>query len=57
MTATQRNDGPTDRPSADGPLVELRGVTRSFADGPGRRTVLDGVDLSVRAGELVAVMG
>ena len=52
MTTTDEPDRKTDEP-----MVELRGVTRSFADGLGRRTVLDGVDLAVRPGELVAVMG
>jgi len=38
-------------------LLELRGVTKSYPDGITVRTVLDDVDLSVDAGELVAVMG
>lgn len=39
------------------PLVDLRDVQRSFRDGRGEREVLKGVDLSVSAGELVALMG
>ncbi|MCK6547811.1 ABC transporter ATP-binding protein [Myxococcota bacterium] len=39
------------------PIVELRGVTRSFSDGRTTRDVLRGVDLVVRAGELVALVG
>lgn len=37
--------------------VELRGVGRSFATPGGSRRVLDRVDLSVAAGEIVAVVG
>ncbi|WP_367128705.1 ABC transporter ATP-binding protein [Saccharothrix sp. HUAS TT1] len=36
------------------PLLELTGVTRSF---PGGVTAVDGVDLAVRPGEVVALMG
>lgn len=39
---------------APGPLVELRGFTCRF---PGGATALAGVDLEVRAGEILAVMG
>ena len=34
-------------------VLDIRGVSRAF----GRRRVLDGVDLAVRAGEIVAVVG
>ena len=37
--------------------IELLGVIAAFRDGDEMRRVLDGVDLAVRAGELVAVMG
>ena len=43
---------PFDR-AADPPLVEARGVTVRL----GRRNVLDAVDLSVRAGEIVTLIG
>lgn len=42
-------------PPAPGVAVELRGV--AFAYGPGAVPVLDGVDLAVRDGEHVAVVG
>lgn len=39
------------------PTLELRAVTKRYADGDGEVTALDGIDLSVAAGELVAIMG
>jgi putative ABC transport system ATP-binding protein len=39
------------------PVLELRAVTRVHGDGPTAVHALRGVDLSVAAGELVAVMG
>ncbi len=39
------------------PLVDLRGVERSFRDGRGERHVLRGVDLQVHTGEQGALMG
>jgi len=41
----------------DAIVLEARGVTRVFETGPERLEVLTGVDLAVRRGELVAVMG
>jgi ABC-type lipoprotein export system ATPase subunit len=38
------------------PLIETRGLTRIYGDGEAIHA-LDGVDLTIRAGELVAVMG
>jgi putative ABC transport system ATP-binding protein len=38
-------------------LLSINGVTKSFPDGARTRTVLDGVQLGVAAGELVAIMG
>ena len=37
--------------------LELRGITKRYQDGDELRTVLDGVSLSVAAGEFVAVVG
>ena len=39
------------------PVLELRGVGRTYGQGPAQVEALAGVDLSVHAGELVAVMG
>ena len=39
------------------PLIELRGVTKSFGSGPGAFQALQGVDLVIQAGEFVAITG
>lgn len=39
------------------PLVSLRGLTRRYGAGSALRSVLDGVDLDVERGELVALLG
>ncbi len=44
-------------PSAPPPLIELRGVTRTYANGDLEVQVLHGIDLSIHAGEFVAIMG
>ncbi len=41
------------RGRADAPLVEMRGIVKKY----GETTVLDGVDLSVHAGEVVVLIG
>ena len=46
-------DAPAQGPSEASPLVEARGVSLRF----GRRTVLDTVDIAVRAGEIVTLVG
>ncbi len=38
-------------------VVRLNGVRRGFAEGGAKRGVLDGVDLEIEAGELVAIVG
>lgn len=40
-----------------GPLIELRGITRTFYNGEIATQVLHGVDLSIFPGEFVAIMG
>jgi putative ABC transport system ATP-binding protein len=38
-------------------VIDARGITKSYRDGDAEVRVLDGVDLEVAAGELVAVVG
>ncbi len=38
-------------------MLELRGVSKVYGEGPAEVRALSGVDLSVEAGEMVAVMG
>jgi sulfonate transport system ATP-binding protein len=47
----------TRAPSRAAGAVRLDGVSRAFATKGGTRAVLDGIDLDVRAGEIVAVVG
>ncbi|MBJ7459478.1 MAG: ABC transporter ATP-binding protein [Thermoleophilaceae bacterium] len=44
-------------PPADGPLIKLENVSRSYEVGAGEVVALEAVDLEVRAGEFVAVLG
>ncbi len=39
------------------PLIELRGVTKTYFVGGGRLDVLKGIDVRIEAGEFVAIMG
>ncbi|MBL3571294.1 macrolide ABC transporter permease/ATP-binding protein MacB [Rhodovulum sulfidophilum] len=39
------------------PLIAARGITRSFQAGDETITVLDSVDIEIRAGEMVAIIG
>lgn len=39
------------------PIVQIRGLERSFTDGARSRVVLDGLELRVEPGELVAIVG
>jgi len=41
----------------DQPLLRVRGIRREFAAGEQTLVVLDGIDLDIRAGELVAIVG
>lgn len=44
-------------PGPGAAVVDLHGVVKAFAEGPGAHRVLDGVELSVAAGEIVAIAG
>jgi nitrate/nitrite transport system ATP-binding protein len=48
---------PHDATRAAAPLMQLRGVTKSYAVGDGRTEVLGGVDLTITEGEFVAIVG
>jgi len=39
------------------PLIRLRGITKTFGEGPAAFQALKGVDLDIAAGDFVAVMG
>ncbi len=41
----------------DEPLIELRGITKTYGKGDAAFQALRGVDLSIRRGEFVAIMG
>jgi putative ABC transport system ATP-binding protein len=41
----------------EAPLLQLSGVTKSYGEGEARVTALDGIDLSIRRGEFVAITG
>ena len=43
--------------SASSPLIQLRGVTKTYGTGTAAFRALEGVDLDVEAGEFVAIMG
>ena len=42
---------------SDPPLIELRGISRHYGEGEAEVRALDGVDLAIRRGEFVAIMG
>ncbi len=41
----------------EGPLIALQGIGRSYGEGEAEVRALDGVDLTIRRGEFVAIMG
>jgi putative ABC transport system ATP-binding protein len=43
--------------AAAGPVLQVTGVRKAFGTAAGHATVLDGVDLTVRGGEIVAIAG
>lgn len=46
-----------DRPASDASLIETRNLTRHYRVGPATVRALDGVDLRIGRGELLAVLG
>ncbi|MDX7821488.1 ATP-binding cassette domain-containing protein, partial [Aeromonas caviae] len=40
-----------------GALLQLRGIHRHFGEGERTVTVLDGIDLAIARGEMVAIVG
>lgn len=44
-------------PSSDAPLLEVRGLYREFPSGDDQVIVLNNINLAIRAGEMVAIMG
>src|SRR5690349_21060599 len=58
MTTTASTTMPTPaRASSDELAVHCRGVTKHYGEGGARVTALRGVDLDVRAGELMMMVG
>ncbi|MFC8231259.1 dipeptide ABC transporter ATP-binding protein [Streptomyces sp. NPDC057287] len=49
--------GPRTAPSEAAPLLEAVGLRREFGRGSGRVTAVDGVSLTVRAGETLGIVG
>lgn len=41
----------------DSPLIELQGITKTYGEGPAAFQALQGIDLSIKFGEFVAVIG
>ena len=39
------------------PLIELRGITKTYGSGDASFTALRGIDLVINEGEFVAIMG
>ncbi|MBM3314663.1 ABC transporter ATP-binding protein [candidate division WOR-3 bacterium] len=58
MSDEGRANGPAvERPGADQVVLRAEGVTRAFQTGAERLEILRGVDLDVRRGEVVAILG
>jgi len=52
-----RSDAPAASLRAGPPQIECRGLTKALPSGARMLTILDGIDLAIEAGELVAVLG
>jgi putative ABC transport system ATP-binding protein len=57
MFSTRHFRRPATRVDPGAPAIEARGIVKVFGDGEGAVRALDGVDLVVRQGEMVAIMG
>jgi ABC-2 type transport system ATP-binding protein len=53
VTATTPRQLPTDHPTRDRPIIELRGLVKRY----GGTTAVDGIDLSVKSGEIFGILG
>ena len=56
-TAQGTAQGAAAPPGGEAALLEVRDLWREFPSGDGVVAVLKGIDLSIRAGEMVAIMG
>jgi macrolide transport system ATP-binding/permease protein len=56
-TASAERPAPAARPAAPPPLISLRGLTRRFVTGAETVTVLRDIDLDIRPGEMIAIIG
>jgi putative ABC transport system ATP-binding protein len=57
MNAFLSQSGAHSAPESDANAIEAQGVTKEFGDGDSRIQVLQGVDLTVPRGEMLAIMG
>ena len=57
MTSAPLPDGSAATQGSPGPLIRARGLKKAHGSGTGRVVALDGVDIDVRRGELLAVTG
>ena len=48
---------PVAEPAIAAPIISMRGVTKTYGEGPTAFQALKGVDLDIQAGDFVAVMG